>query len=229
MPQTTVKGDKVIILGDSGGVAKEVAEALEREKLRVFVTHDLPREDNVPQLDALWGCELIRNSANGAKRKTLSTFGSVDHIVFFDDGHVLPQGSVADSVVQLVTRLIHELTPKHSVLLVMNEAVAEPEQPSVPDSGWSQLVLQAAHAHAPLRVNAITTNLISHAIYCKLPAVAKRQALDSIAEQLPLGKKFATHYLADAILFLLGNDFITNAMLPVDGGQGMNKQRLVQA
>jgi hypothetical protein len=37
MPQTTVKGDKAIILGDSGGVAKEVAEALDLHFNEVLV------------------------------------------------------------------------------------------------------------------------------------------------------------------------------------------------
>ena len=71
---------------------------------------------------------------------------------------------------------------------------------------------------APLRVNAVAPGIIDTPSWSNMPAQARAGFFKSHAASLPVKQIGKPEDVADAILFLAGNQYITGVVLPVDGG-----------
>lgn len=166
-------------------------------------------------------------------KKTLVQFGDVHHLVVVNDGHLIYPPDDAQTEDMMLTTVLHaceilttRVSQTGSVLFILNSRIREDEHTlsnfaSALDEKLRIYAKQLAKQRAPLRVNIITTNLAAHAVFCKMPVAQRKRALHSISERLPLRRRFSPKYLADAVVFLLGNEFITNADIPVDGGESL--------
>jgi NAD(P)-dependent dehydrogenase (short-subunit alcohol dehydrogenase family) len=71
---------------------------------------------------------------------------------------------------------------------------------------------------APLRVNAVSPGLIATPWYDHLPDDERRAAYDSAARQLPAGRIGRPEDVAQALLYVLANGFVTGSVIECDGG-----------
>lgn len=71
---------------------------------------------------------------------------------------------------------------------------------------------------APVRVNAVSPGLIDTALYASMPADAKANMLAKTKARLPVQRVGMAEDVAQAILMLAGNPYITGSVVVVDGG-----------
>ena len=80
------------------------------------------------------------------------------------------------------------------------------------------LVRGLALEFAPLRVNAVSPGLIDTSLYAGMPADAKADMLAKAKDKLPVHRVGTADDVAQAILMLAANPYITGSTVVVDGG-----------
>ncbi|MGW5517910.1 SDR family oxidoreductase [Nocardia africana] len=71
---------------------------------------------------------------------------------------------------------------------------------------------------APVRVNAIAPGVIDTAWWSFLPPEERAAQFRGAAESVPAGRVGTPGDVADAIRYVIGADYVTGTVLPVDGG-----------
>jgi pteridine reductase len=107
-----------------------------------------------------------------------------------------------------------------AIVSLTDWAVARPYPRYLPyyaaKAGLAAVTAGLARALAPeVRVNAVAPGPIL------LPDGADPDARAAIERATPLGRLGGTEAVASAVLFLLGNEFVTGEMLTVDGGRSL--------
>ena len=74
---------------------------------------------------------------------------------------------------------------------------------------------------APIRVNTVCAGVIDTGMLDKVFGEQRTEVVKTIAEKLPVRRIGKPEEIADAVLFLMGNGFITGATLLVDGGDAL--------
>jgi NAD(P)-dependent dehydrogenase (short-subunit alcohol dehydrogenase family) len=74
---------------------------------------------------------------------------------------------------------------------------------------------------APIRVNTVCAGVIDTEMLDKVFGEQRTEIIKTIAEKLPVKRIGKPEEIADAVLFLMGNGFITGATLLVDGGDAL--------
>jgi NAD(P)-dependent dehydrogenase (short-subunit alcohol dehydrogenase family) len=72
---------------------------------------------------------------------------------------------------------------------------------------------------APIRVNAVAPGLIETPLWDAFGP--QREAILARGNSLPVGRIGRPEEVADAVLFLMGNGFVTGTVLAIDGGGGL--------
>lgn len=80
------------------------------------------------------------------------------------------------------------------------------------------MVRPLARELKPLRVNAVSPGVVETSWWDRLPGEVRRQILEQSAAASLVGRNGTAGNLADAIVFLIGNSFVTGTVLEVDGG-----------
>jgi NAD(P)-dependent dehydrogenase (short-subunit alcohol dehydrogenase family) len=70
----------------------------------------------------------------------------------------------------------------------------------------------------PIRVNAVSPGVIDTRFWAALPDEQRAAMFDDYASATPVGRIGSAEDVAEAIVSLMGNGFITGTVLPVDGG-----------
>lgn len=89
------------------------------------------------------------------------------------------------------------------------------------NSGLEGLVRALAVELAPIRVNAVSPGWTDTPIWGAMPGMTaerKREVFTSMAARLPTGRIGRPEDIADAVIFLMKNQFSTGTVLDVDGG-----------
>ena len=74
---------------------------------------------------------------------------------------------------------------------------------------------------APIRVNTVCAGVIDTEMLDKVFGEQREAVVKAVAEKLPVKRIGRAEEIADAVLFLMGNGFITGATLLVDGGDAL--------
>jgi NAD(P)-dependent dehydrogenase (short-subunit alcohol dehydrogenase family) len=72
---------------------------------------------------------------------------------------------------------------------------------------------------APVRVNTIIPGLVDTPLVATLFGEGHQAAMEAAGKSLPVGRVGQPEDLADAVLFLMGNGYVTGINLVVDGGR----------
>jgi NAD(P)-dependent dehydrogenase (short-subunit alcohol dehydrogenase family) len=161
--------------------------------------------------DALGPISVLVNSASGFPEDTL--------------GDVTPQGWRASQDLSLgsplfLTQAFAAALPEDEVGAIVNITDVRTERPYrkhisyvLAKGGIDTLTRAAALALAPrIRVNAVALGVI-------LPPPGEGEDyVQALAEDLPLRRVGGVDVVADAVLFLARNDFVTGEIVRVDGG-----------
>ena len=102
---------------------------------------------------------------------------------------------------------------------VSRKPVAEMSTLAAVDGAIEALTRRLALELAPVRVNAITPGQIDTPLWrSRLSEAEARAHFDRVAQGHPVGRAGTAEDVAQAILFLMTNGFMTGAVLDIDGG-----------
>lgn len=115
------------------------------------------------------------------------------------------------------------LRPGGSVTLI-NGAASQLAVPgmgalAVVNGGLDALVRPLALELAPTRVNAIAPGVIETPYWDKMDAGARTSFYAAAARGVPVARTGRAEDVADAVVFLAGNGFVTGTVMRVDGGR----------
>jgi NAD(P)-dependent dehydrogenase (short-subunit alcohol dehydrogenase family) len=71
---------------------------------------------------------------------------------------------------------------------------------------------------APIRVNVMAPGVVATLMWQGVPEDQRQAFFASVSEQLPVKRMGSLEDMADAVLYLMQNSFITGTVLHVDGG-----------
>lgn len=74
---------------------------------------------------------------------------------------------------------------------------------------------------APIRVNTLCAGVIDTPMLDRVFGDQRSQMVEAIAQKLPVQRIGTPEEIADAVLFLMGNGFITGTTLLIDGGDAL--------
>jgi NAD(P)-dependent dehydrogenase (short-subunit alcohol dehydrogenase family) len=89
------------------------------------------------------------------------------------------------------------------------------------NAGIEAIARNLAVEIAPIRVNTVCAGVIDTKMLDKVFGEQREEIVKAIAGKLPVKRIGKPEEIADAVLFLMGNGFITGATLLVDGGDAL--------
>jgi NAD(P)-dependent dehydrogenase (short-subunit alcohol dehydrogenase family) len=115
------------------------------------------------------------------------------------------------------------MLPGGSVTLV-NGAASQLAAPgmgalAVVNGGLDALVRPLALELAPTRVNAVAPGVVDSPYWDKMPAAARSDFYAAAARGVPVQRIGSADDIADAVVFLAGNGFVTGTVMRIDGGR----------
>ena len=230
---------RVVVIGGSSGIGLETARlAL---SLGASVTIAGRSEDRLSRAAAALESEpdrlrmVVADMADGESIQSLfSGESQVDH-VFVPAGELRPEsadlltGDISGmrSVLEVrllgVAHVVRQARPlmKNGSIVLMSGLYA-----TRPAAGGAIAAAAVAAIHgmtralaldlAPIRVNAVAPGLIDTPLWDAFGP--QREAILARALKLPVGRAGRPEEIAEAVVFLMTNGFVTGVVLPVDGG-----------
>jgi NAD(P)-dependent dehydrogenase (short-subunit alcohol dehydrogenase family) len=124
---------------------------------------------------------------------------------FYCSKYAIPNLRQDGSIIFVVGAACRTAIPNTAGLAAVNGAIVS-------------MALTLAKELAPLRVNVISPGLVDTPAYDGMPESEKQAFFQHMGSNLPVGRVGQPSEIAEAILFLLGNGFVTGSVLDVDGG-----------
>ena len=230
--------EKVVIVGGSSGIGLAAAQRLAAEGYGVVVSARAP--ERVEAAVKTIGAGASGHVLDYANRRSIAAFfeaaGPFDHLVLTAAG---PAAWSAFAELKAETlesafrskfwgyfhtlqAALPSLRGDGSVTLVSGAAA----RAAIPGTAGLAAVNGAiermgvtlARELAPRRVNVLSPGVVDTPAYDGMPAEQKTAMLQGAAARLPLRRYGQPADLAEAILFLVREPYITGAVLDVDGG-----------
>jgi NAD(P)-dependent dehydrogenase (short-subunit alcohol dehydrogenase family) len=86
-------------------------------------------------------------------------------------------------------------------------------------AGGSEFLARAMAVElAPIRVNVIRPGIIDTPLLDRLAPGNRDATIEAMAKRVPLGRVGRPEEIADAIVFLMSNEYVTGSTLTIDGG-----------
>jgi NAD(P)-dependent dehydrogenase (short-subunit alcohol dehydrogenase family) len=237
-----LKGTRVVIVGGSSGIGLETARLALAEGASVTIAG---RSESRLQRA---GESLVANSRPDRLRTVVADMADepsiqalfagearVNH-VFLPAGELRPGGgdvltteldglrSILDVRLIGVARIVRQAVPRMeggSITLMSGRYSTRPAaggaMAAAAVAGVEGMTRALALDLAPIRVNAVVPGVIDTPLWDTFgPDV--RDALAARAAKLPVGRIGRPEEVAEAVLFLMTNGFVTGTVLPIDGG-----------
>lgn len=233
--------ERVVVIGGSSGMGLEVAKKLLAAGAEVVIAGRA--EERLHAARTTLGVDRVEAMAAdiGERSQVAALFaraGPVDHVVV--TAADLPYGPAVDLTEADVMRAVRSkllgplfvaqesaahLSPGGSITFTTGIAARRPMRggsaAAALNSGLEGLVRALAVELAPIRVNAVSPGWTDTPIWGAMPGMTaerKREVFTSMAARLPTGRIGRPEDIADAVIFLMKNQFSTGTVLDVDGG-----------
>jgi NAD(P)-dependent dehydrogenase (short-subunit alcohol dehydrogenase family) len=170
----------------------------------------------------------------GAVRDLLASFDHVDHVAMLAgtraDGEIAHLDTAAvsgpvDSRLWGAMYVCRYAAPKMtdgSITVCTGVGVARPRRGGAivaAAAGASEILARVAALEvAPVRVNVIRPGIVDTPMLASMTGDRREAFLASQAKRTPLGRIARPEEIADGILFLMSNTYITGSTLTIDGG-----------
>jgi NAD(P)-dependent dehydrogenase (short-subunit alcohol dehydrogenase family) len=234
--EVTLKGTRVVVIGGTSGIGLATAAAAEERRAEVVVVgRDRQR---LEQAARRLGKDATTAQVDATDREQLERLFSglerVDHLVVAPStsagAGALAQLPLDELRAGLEGKLLAYLNTLQAALPHLTSSVTFVSAASAgaPVAGAAGLAAINGAIEAmipalamelkPLRVNAVSPGVIDTPWWHDLPAEQREGLFSHVASKSPVGRIGVAEDVAEAILSLAANDFVTGVVLPVDGG-----------
>ena len=233
--------ERVVVIGGGSGMGLEVARKLLAAGAEVVIAGRSAERLHAAR-ESLGADRIEAVTADIGERSQVAALfaraGRLQHVVV--TAADLPYRAVADLTEADVMRAVRSkllgplfvaqesaahLQPGGSITFTSGIAARRPMQggsaAAALNSGLEGLVRALAIELAPIRVNAVSPGWTDTPIWDDMPGMTaerKRELFASMAARLPSGRIGQPEDIADAVVFLMKNQFSTGVVLDVDGG-----------
>ncbi|WP_327429304.1 SDR family oxidoreductase [Streptomyces sp. NBC_01236] len=242
-PDTTP--ERIVIVGGSSGMGLALAESALAGGADVTIVGRSPErlaaaERQLGGGDRLRAVAADITSEPDTERlfKTVGeTVGAIDHVVLtaadatgayqpitsfdLEAGRRLVDSKLFGAVL-LAKYAAPHLTSGGSITLTSGIAAYRPapggSMVAAVNGALASLTYALALELAPIRVNALSPGWVDTPIWDTIAGDGKQARLDAMAQRLPVGRIGTPHDIAEALLALMHNRFITATVLHADGG-----------
>jgi NAD(P)-dependent dehydrogenase (short-subunit alcohol dehydrogenase family) len=223
---------RVVIMGGTSGIGLATATKLTAAGAEVIVTGRDPE-----RLKAVGDRAAHAEQVDGTVEEEVAAFfertGAIDHLVLAFSPGAVGLGPICEvSTEQLRTAFDGKVvsyvsTIRHAQvtgsITMVSAASARAAMPSTTvlaavNGAVERMVSPLAVELAPVRVNTVSPGVIDTAWWTFLPAEQRSEQFAQFGAQLPAGRVGRADEVADAIAYLIGAEFVTSTVLPVDGG-----------
>lgn len=235
----SLQGKNVLIVGGSSGIGLASAQlALEQG---AAVTIASSSEQRLEQAKARLGGKVKTARVNMLKPEEVKQFfegynTAIDHLVI---SNPTPKfGAFLELEIEETRQLFEEKfwgaysVAKYGASHVAahgsftffsgaNVVVSKLSPLAAVNAAVNDLVRSLAIELAPRRVNAISPGVIDTPLRAAWPEEVRQGMYASVAQQTPLGKIGTAEEVAQGVLYLLNNPFVTGTILSIDGGLGL--------
>jgi len=217
---------KIVVIGGSSGIGLAVAEVLLTGGAQVTIAARNPRaERSVVPVDITIEADVAR---------LFQETGPVDHVIVTAADATGAYQRIKDTDLAVARALIDiklvgaMLVAKHadvsgSITFTSGIAAYRPapggSAVAAVNGALESLASALALELAPVRVNVVSPGWIDTPIWDTIAGPAKQARLDAMAARLPGGRVGTPDDVAQAVLAVISNPFITGTVLHVDGGQ----------
>lgn len=238
---TALEGQRIAVVGGSSGMGLALSEHLlksgseviivGRSRDRLQAAHDHLRaagQARVHQADV---------SDEDQVRQLFDTTGEIDHLVCTAADirgayELLPhlalsalQRAIDSKIVAPILLAKHgvpRMSRHGSMTFVSGIAAYRPRPKGIAvaaiNAALEGVVRAMAVELAPIRINAVSPGWVRTPIWNDVAGADSEQLLAAMAERLPVGRVGTADDIAHAIVFLLGNGYMTGTVLHVEGG-----------
>jgi NAD(P)-dependent dehydrogenase (short-subunit alcohol dehydrogenase family) len=227
---------KAIVMGGSSGIGLATAKLLVKQKAVVTVTGR--NEEKLQQVKQAHDFETA--VVDSTDRKALDAFfkrsGNIDHLVIAVSG-----GKGMGNFAELDLNDLHEgfdckfwpqlhtlqaalpyinKTGSITLITAVSGIAKKPGTSGLAAiNGAIELMIPVlAQELKPLRINAVSPGVVDTPWWNFVPEHEKTKVFEQFTGHIPVGREAKPEEIADAIVFTLGNTYLTGAVVPVDGG-----------
>ncbi|MEU6352946.1 SDR family oxidoreductase [Streptomyces sp. NPDC047072] len=223
---------RVVIMGGTSGIGLAAAERLTAAGAEVIVTGRDP-EKLAAAKDRVAGAEQIDGTSERDVTEFFERTGAIDHLVLAFSPGALGLGSLKDvSLAGIRGAFDGKLFPYlHAIrkadvtgsVTMISAATARAALPgsvalAAVNGAIERIVSPLAAELAPVRVNAVAPGAVDTPWWSFLPAEQRAAQFTALAADLPAQRIGRPDDVANAIAYLIGADYVTGTVLPVDGG-----------
>ncbi len=238
-------GGRIVLIGGSSGIGLATAWAAAESGAGVVIAaRDGARLEGArAKIAAIGRTPVEAHVLDASDERAVAAFfgriGGFDHLANFvtaapDQAVRAGMGLFADTTQDVLEAVFRNkfwsqiFTVRHALGRVRRSIVfvtGQAHRKSLPsytaaaaaDGAIEALARGLALELAPLRINVVAPGLIATPLMATLPAAVKA-AFDTRTQAQPVPRMGAPEEIADAILWLMGNDYATGAVLEIDGG-----------
>jgi len=237
----SLASQKVLIIGGSSGIGLATARAAAVAGAAVTIASRSQERLTAALADLPDGCagEVVDSNDEDGMATLFDRVGPLDHLVYTAGGPLDPksQGPLADillaaardvfearfwGAVAAVKHAAPRIRPGGSITLTSGATAVRPSgRTTLADASAGAVETLAkgfAIELAPVRVNAVRPGIILTPRLTGIPEPQREPLLKAAAAHTLVKKLGEPDEVAEAILFLMGNGFVTGSVITVDGG-----------
>jgi NAD(P)-dependent dehydrogenase (short-subunit alcohol dehydrogenase family) len=231
-----LKDQSVVVMGGSSGIGLATAKVLAKSGARVTITGRDKSKLDAACLHSNMAGEVVDATSATALTTFYQQLGPFDHLVLTLSGgegggpfpkldiNALRRGFEGKFWPQISAAQAALNTLRNNGSLTFVTAVsarrANPNTAGLAaiNGALEAMVRVLAAELKPLRVNAVSPGVIETPWWDRIPEKQRRTMLASLASAAAVGRVGRPEEVAEAIVFLVGNDFMTGAIIECDGG-----------
>ena len=226
----------MIVIGGSSGIGLATAAMAKEAGARVTIAgRDEARLASArDELGGDVGTVAVDVADEGGVAALFDGVDSVDHVANFAGTHV--NGRLADLDTSAMQGPVDNrfwgalYVCKHaaprmtggSITICTGAGVGRPRAGGAivaAAAGGSEVLARAMAVElAPTRVNVIRPGIVDTPLFDRMAGDARDEVLAGMAKRVPLKRVAQPEDIADAVLFLMRNDYVTGELLTIDGG-----------
>ncbi len=238
----SLENQKIVVIGGSSGMGLAVAQKLALSGATVVITSraQSKADEAKAQIKGNAEARALDFADEAVVKDFFANEGNIDHLVLVGSGQAA-WGNLVDIDSAALRQAFdakfwgYFYCAKYSVPHLRKDgsitfAIGAAARTAIPGTAGVAAVNGAiatmartfAKEAAPLRVNVLSPGLIDTPAYDWMNAEEKQAFFEKMGGEIPVGRVGHPQEIAEAVYFLVSNNFTTGAVLDVDGGQSLS-------